>query len=100
MRSIGGVIVGEILELGCSRRTEKETTIEVYVRETRLHRFVRRLLRRSAPKETIPWAERGFERVPGKVWVVGTMNGPIATKTEARARKLAAVPPQEAPHDQ
>ena len=91
MRTLSSVIVGEILELDCSHCTERETTIEVYVRETRLQRFIRRLLRRRPPKETIPWTDRGFERVPGKLWVVGTVNGPVATKSEARARKLAAV---------
>jgi hypothetical protein len=87
MRTISGILVGEIKEIQCMRRREVETTITRPIKERRFQRLLRRLLRRPIPMETIPWRDVEWINVGDKMYIVGTEDGPQVTDAAAWLRR-------------
>ena len=87
MRTISGILVGEIKEIQCMRRREVETTITRPIKERRFQRLLRRLLRRPIPMVTIPWRETKWDRMGDKMYIVGTEDGPQVTDAAAWSRR-------------
>ena len=86
MRTISGILVGEIKEIQCSRQRKVASTIERPIREGTFKRLLRRLFRQPTPMETIPWTESVWDDVGGKFYIVGTEDGVQVTDAAAWER--------------
>ena len=76
MRSISGVLVGEVKEIECFRPRKVDRLVTLPLPEGIGRRLIRRLLRRPQPTIERNWPATEWDKVGPTIWVIGTDNGP------------------------